>query len=115
MWASKEAATAVTYRESKKLMTAPFAILLTKKERECLRSHAQKGSLALKALECATEIDPKFLAAVENGGAEVDVSYDAASAAELKALARVHCPSAVKAIEKAIKYNLDVYRAAQQA
>jgi hypothetical protein len=93
----------------------PFPILLTKEQRECLRSHALKGSLALMALESASEIDPKFLAAVANGGAEVDISYEAASAAELKALARVHCPSAVKAIEKAIKYNLDVYRAAQQA
>jgi hypothetical protein len=97
-------------------MTAqPFAILLTKKERECLRSHAQKGSLAFEALACATEIDRKFLATVATDGAEVDVSYDAASAAELKALARVHCPSAVRAIEKAIKYNQDFYRAAERS
>ncbi len=95
------------------MTTELFPILMKRTERECLRSHAQRGSPALKALESATEIDPKFLAAVAYSGAEVAISYEEISAAELKALARVHCPSAIQAIEKDIRYNQGSFTAAE--
>jgi hypothetical protein len=79
-----------------------ISIALTYAQTQTLISKASEGSPAWKVLMAAVP-DFRIVDGIKVPPFAVIVPCDAASAAALKELARVHCPSALPAIELGIK------------
>lgn len=76
-------------------------ITLSAEDTQCLLANAPNDCIVLKAL----------LRAIQSSSSRPDelrVYCDAAVAAEIKRLAELHCPSAVTAIENAIRRSLEL-------
>jgi hypothetical protein len=83
-----------------------ISIALTYAQTQSLLAQAREGSPAWKAL-MASAPDFRIIDGIKVPPFAVIVPCDAASAAALKDLADVHCPSAVPAIELGIRESAE--------